>query len=295
MKAPDATFAPPRIQEGYDMDQSDFADEVLRGWTRDAAFVFSGRVQALGASNLDGVEPDERMATVQVEEVALAPRDLGDLRGRTVTIYLETTEGLEAGQQATFFAQGWHYGRNIGVIEVSGVRGVGRTSFRAADLREAVLAERLRQFEEQIEERIRDAEVILSGRVLKTYRAERPEGLPGLDEGVEWWNADLWIASVEMGQPPDEQRIWFPEGGDREWGPVPKAYPGQTGVWLLRPVVEPGEEGAEPRGRRSQSGRAEEQPEAAPERRLMAVDPLDYHAMADLPRIQTLLWRVTEG
>jgi hypothetical protein len=263
---------------------------------RDAAFVFSGRVQALGASNLDGVEPEDRMATVEVEEVALAPPDLGDLRGRTVTIYLETTEGLEAGQQATFFARSWHYGRNIGVIEVSGVKEVGRTSARAGALRQPIIAARLRQLEEQLEERIRDAEVVLSGQVVATYRAERPEGLPGLDEGVEWWNADLWIGSVEKGQPPEDRRIWFPEGGDREWGPVPKAFPGQTGAWLLRPVTEPEED--DDRVERAGGPRSRYQkgyPGAGEERRLMAVDPLDYHAMSDLPRIQALLWRVSEG
>jgi hypothetical protein len=269
------------------MSQADFQNEAHRGMTREAAFVFTGRVQALGASNLDSVEPEDRMATVQVEDVALAPRDVGDLRGQTVTVYLETTEGIEPGRLVTIFAQSWHYGRHIGVVEVGGVREAGRTTLNAGDLRHAVLDERLRQFEEQLEERIRGAEVILSGRVLTTSSAGPVAGLPGLDEGVEWWTADLWIASVEKGQPPEDQRIWFPEGGDRDWGPVPKAYPGQAGVWLLRPLVEPGRED-EPRA-------AEGQPGAPPGRRLMAVDPLDYHAMADLPRIQTLLWRATEG
>jgi hypothetical protein len=275
------------------VNRTDIADEALRAWSRDAAFVFSGRVTALGASNLDGVEPEDRMATVEVEEVALAPRELGELRGQTVTVYLDTTEGLEAGQQATFFAQSWHYGRHIGVIEVSGTREVGRTRFRATDLKQAVIAERLRQFEEQLEERIRDADVVLSGRVLRTYPAERTEGLPGVVEGVEWWNADLWIGSVEMGQPPEDQRIWFPEGGDREWGPVPKAYPGQTGVWLLRAVTEPGENDTESLDRPPPA--EETRPADGPtERRLMAVDPLDYHALSDLPRIQALIWRISE-
>jgi hypothetical protein len=261
--------------------ETPFSDERLETWTRECAFVITGRVQGLGASNLDGVEPEDRMATVEVEDVALAPRDLGDLRGQTITVYLETTDGLEVGQQITFFGSSWHYGRTVGIVEV------GRTTSPAAEIRQAVTDARLRQLDEQIEERIRGADVIISGRVLTTYRAERPEGLPGLIEGVEWWNADLWIGSVEKGQPPEDQRIWFPVGGDRDWGPVPKAYPGQTGVWLLRPVTEPGED-AEPRG-------GEQQPWTGSERRLMAVDPLDYHASSDLPRIQTLLSRVSEG
>jgi hypothetical protein len=272
-----------------------FSNEALQAWTREADFVFSGRVQALGTSNLDGVEPDDRMATVEVEDVALAPRQLGDLTGQTVTVYLETRQGIEVGQRATFFANSWHYGRNIGVVEVSGVRQLGRPSFRAADIRQTVIAERLRQLEEQIEQRISAAEVVLSGRVLATSRVEQPEGLPGLVEGVEWWIAELWIGTVEKGQPPADSRIWFPEGGDRDWGPVPKSYPGQTGVWLLQPVQEPGADDAEPAGGQSQGNPEGEQPGTPPERRLMAIDPLDYHALSDLPRIQTLLWRVGEG
>jgi hypothetical protein len=244
-------------------------EETVEAWTRDCPFVFSGRVQAFGASNLDGVDPDDRMATVKVEDVAIAPRDLGDLRGQTVTVYLKTTKGLTTGQRTTFFGQSWHYGRTVGIVEV------GRTTSPPAEIRRTVVGIRLRQLEEQIEERIRNAEVIVSGRVLATYPVERPEGLPGLVEGVEWWNADLWIGSVEKGQPPQDGRIWFPEGGDRDWGPVPKAYPGQTGVWFLRPVAEAGRKPTE--------------------RRLMAVDPLDYHASSDLPRIQALLWRASEG
>jgi len=264
-------------------------NEALEAWTRDCAFVISGRVQALGASNLDGVEPEDRMVTVEVEDVALAPRSLGDLRGQTITVYVESTEGLEEGQQLTFFGRSWHYGRTIGIVEV------GRTATPAAEMRQAITSARLRSLEDQIEERIRGAEVIISGRVLATHRIGRAEGLPGFIEGVEWWTADLWIGSVEKGQPPEDQRIWFPEGGDWEWGPVPKAYPGQSGVWFLRPLTEPGEEDAEARGGRSRNGRGEERPWTGSERRLMAVDPLDYHAASDLPRIQTLLWRVSEG
>jgi len=87
-------------------------------WIGDASFVFSGRITALGKSNLEGVVPDELMATVLVEDVVLAPRDLGDLVGKTITVYLQSTKGIKSGQYASIFAKSWHYGKNIGVIEV---------------------------------------------------------------------------------------------------------------------------------------------------------------------------------
>jgi hypothetical protein len=246
----------------------------------------------LGESNLDGVDPEDRMATVEVDDVAFAPRELGDLRGQTVTVYLATTEGLEPEQELTFFARSWHYGQNLGVIEI------GRTTSPVAEIRRPLIQERLRQLDELIEERIRTAEAIISGHVLATYPAEQTEGLPGVLEGVHWWNADMWIGSVEKGSPPEDKRIWFPEGGEPEWGIVPKAYPGQTGVWLLRPVMDVSEYGAG--GEQSPQHGYHQSPQTqfadrAFRGRLMAVDPLDYHASSALPRIQTLLSLALEG
>jgi len=258
-------------------------NSALGNWEERASFVFRGRVEALGQSNLDGVEPDERMATVEVEEVVIAPRDLGDLTGKTITVYLQSTQGIDAGQEVMFFATSWHYGNNIGVVEI------GRTTMAAtAEARQAVIGERLRQLDEDVEQRIRGAKLIISGRVLSTYRAEQTADLPGqFEEGVEWWNADMWVRTVEKGQPPADLRIWYPTGGDMYWAHVPKSYPEQEGVWFLRPVEE-AEEGEVD----VEELRQREQAEA--EERLMAVDPLDYHAISDLPRIQTLLWRIGE-
>jgi len=61
-----------------------------------ASFVFRGRIKSLGKSNLEGVPPDDRMATVEVKEVVVAPPDLGDLTGKTITVYLAKRQGLRA-------------------------------------------------------------------------------------------------------------------------------------------------------------------------------------------------------
>jgi hypothetical protein len=265
-------------------------NSALGNWEERASFAFRGRVKALGQSNLDGVEPDERMATVGVEEVVIAPRDVGDLTGKTITVYLQSTQGIEADQEAMFFATNWHYGNNIGVVEIGRIAVPATAEARQAvtgEARQAVVGERLRQLDENIEQRIRGAKLILSGRVLSTYRAEQTTDLPGHIEGVEWWNADMWVGTVEKGRPPAELRIWYPTGGDMDWSSIPKSYPEQEGVWFLRPVeeAEEGEVDVEELRRR---GREEA------EERLMAVDPLDYHAISDLPRIQALLWRMGE-
>jgi hypothetical protein len=250
----------------------------VRDLSRRASFVFRGSVKAVGKSNLDGVEPDDRMATVRVDEVVVAPPILGDLTGKTVTVYLESSKGVKANDQATFFATSWNYGKNIGVIEI------GRTNTPANELRQSAIEERLLEHDAQLEARIRRAELVISGRVLSTFRTDRRD-LPGIDERIEWWMAEMWIGTVEKGTPPKQLHIFYPIGGDREWGPVPKCYPGQIGVWLLGPVSEPDavERKRERRGKKDKENGRED--------KLMALDPLDYQAISALPRIQTLLWR----
>jgi hypothetical protein len=261
------------------------SSDALEKWVGQASFVFRGRIKALGQSNLDGVEPDERMALVEVEEVVIAPRGLGDLEGNTVTVYLQSTQGIRPGQKATFFATSWHYGQTIGVVEV------GRATVAPSEIRQAVIENRLRQLDEQIEERIRGAQLIVSARVLSTHRAERTEGLPGVEEGLQWWEAEMFVMSVEKGRPPDNLRIFFPVGGDEQWSGCPKCQAGQEGVWFLRPVGEA--EGKSENDRRSKRQKGEKK-KAETEEPLMAYDPLDYHAISALSRIQSLLWRAAK-
>ena len=91
------------------------------------------------------------MALVLIEEVVVSPPVLGDLKGKTVTVYLESPQGVKTNDRATFFATSWHYGKNLGVVEI------GRTTETAAGLRESIAGERLLEHDEQVEERIRRA------------------------------------------------------------------------------------------------------------------------------------------
>src|SRR4029450_9929608 len=135
---------------------------ALSDLSRRASFVFRGRVKAVGKHNLHGVEPDDRMSMVRIDEVIVAPASLGDLTGKTVTVYLESSRGVKANDQAIFFATSWHYGRTSGVTEI------GRTSMSADELRRRVIDERLEWQHEQLEARIRRAVLIISGKVLST-------------------------------------------------------------------------------------------------------------------------------
>jgi hypothetical protein len=253
------------------------SNDSLSDLARRASFVFQGRIEALGEHNLDGVETDERMALVRVDDVVVAPPLLGDLTGTIVTVYLTSRRGVKNDQELTFFATSWHYGATLGVVEI------GRTGSSAAELRDQVIEERLDEQHRLLEVRIRRAQLIISGQVLSTSRSRRGD-LPGIDEGVEWWESEMFVRTVEKGIPPKELIIFHPVGGDREWSSVPQNHPGQVGVWLLGPVSEPDREPEEPS--------PEDKDKAPADRPLMALDPLDYQAISALPHLHELLRRI---
>jgi hypothetical protein len=260
----------------YILGTKTLSPETLRTWVNSSSFVFQGKVNKVGESNLDGVDPNERMITVKIGKVVIAPRILGDLTGQTVTVFLQSPKGMREGQQVTLFAAPWHYGNNLGLIEV------GRTDLTAGEVQQSTIDERLRQLDEQLEERVRSAEIIVSGSVISTQPSELTEGLPGMEEGVEWNQAQIRIETMEKGDAPADLRILFPKGGDREFGPVPKYNVGHKGVWLLRSAAEFDE------------GQEQESHLTEREEKLIAQDPLDFHAISALPRIQALLWRLNQ-
>jgi hypothetical protein len=248
--------------------------ETLRTLVGSSSIVFQGKVEALGKSNLDGVEANERMAMVKIDKVVYAPMSLGDLTGQTVTVHLRSPNGIKQDQQVTIFGAPFHYGNNIGLTEV------GRTDLTADQVRQSTIDERLRQLDEQLKERIKSAKLIVSGSVRSTDRSESTEGLPGMEEGVNWEKALLRPETVVKGIPPSDLSIYFPEekSGEKSFGPIPRYNTGQKGVWLLRsPEFDEDIE---------QKSRKPEREEDV----LIAQDPLDYHAICELPRIEALFW-----
>jgi hypothetical protein len=242
-----------------------------------ANYVFRCRVLELGASNLGTVPVEDRMGIVQVEDVVIAPANVGDLTGERVTVYFTTTRNLKRGQHLTVAASSWHYGEHIGVVEEA------RFTEPVDRVRDAFLDARLRLQEELVEARVVHAELIVGGRVLEIRRAEREE----TDE-PEWWEAEVRVDRVHKGRPPEEHvRVWFPIGGEREWDDAPKFFAGQEGIWLLShgPIGE----GREREPKRSQTAEL---------RKLgifTALDPLDFHAPGDADRIDALVLWTSRG
>jgi hypothetical protein len=191
--------------------------------SREAPFVFSGRVRAIGENNLQGIPPAPNHALVEVEDVLIAPATLGDLRGRVVTVVLAGP--ARKGGRHTWWATSWIFGRETGVIET------GRAHARAVkDLAGAIAEARLRALDERILARITGAELVIAG----TVQAVEDLGIDGVAEGTSWRRAAVRISVVVKGEGGAEAVIQFPGAGSPRWAYAPRLVPGQEGVWLLR-------------------------------------------------------------
>jgi hypothetical protein len=84
--------------------------------SQEAPFVFQGVVRDVGENNLRGIPPTSAHALVKVEEVLLAPSNLGDLRGRTLTVVL--AKPAKKGMRGVWWATSWVFVDEIGVIEL---------------------------------------------------------------------------------------------------------------------------------------------------------------------------------
>src|SRR5690349_7677476 len=83
-----------------------------------AQYVFRGTVTAAGGSNLDGVAPQSGLAVVRLDQIVLAPPEVGLESGQEVTVALSEGRPVRNGERLIFYATSWHYGTTVGVQEI---------------------------------------------------------------------------------------------------------------------------------------------------------------------------------
>jgi len=226
--------------------------------SQEAPFVFQGTVLDVGKNNLKGIAPSPAHALVKVEEVLVAPSNLGNLRGRTLTVVLAKT--AKKGMRGVWWATSWVFGNEIGVIEVERATGLGVMQAAAE-----VVGARLAALDNQVAERVSGADLIVAGTVV----AIEELGLDGIAEGTTWRLALVRVSIAVKGQAGAETTIQFPGAGGPRWVTAPRLVLDQQGVFLLR------RPSREPRMRKVKASGV-----------WVALDPNDVHASSALARIE---------
>jgi hypothetical protein len=212
-------------------------DPSIKALLAASSVAFAGTVETARASDVPGVEPDERTIVVRVDQLLRAPSGIRFPPGSRVTVQLSPElPPLDEGESATFFANGWVYGDNLAVTEV-GRAGAGEAgaSERMAGLDtlvspvEAAVAELA---EDEVVEHAREADAVVRGHVVALAAA--PKEGPPHEHDPDWWVATLEVDVVARGELPEPStRILYANSLDVRWHDSPKPKAGQAGLWLL--------------------------------------------------------------
>jgi hypothetical protein len=204
---------------------------ALRDWAAQSGLVFRGTVRRENAATMAMVPLDAGTAVVLVDEVLKAPQALSAIAGREITLLPAEGSSAKAGQSAVFFTRSWLYGESLAVIEVGRLE----PAVQLDEVRALVDEAQSGLADEQFLDRLRRAELVVTGTVMETRPWQPGRPGPVSEHDPEWWEAVLQVDSVEKGSPPSGPlTVIFSPSTDEFWIDSPKLVPGQQGVFVLQ-------------------------------------------------------------
>jgi hypothetical protein len=240
-----------------------------------SSFIFEGAVRQVGAVTFPGIQTSPEMAIVQITRILKGPSVLSAFAGREITVQLHEHETVREGLHALFFTNGLHFGDGLAVREVGRLDAGGRQLERQVE--EALQ----RKSDDELLERLRRAELVVSGVAIATRRHEPAADtvLRRSEHDPDWWECVIEVESVEKGKLKSGERkksapqrvvTLFAKSEDVAWYRAPKFEKGTKGIWLLQRIELPDE-------------RIEI---------LGTIHKLDFHPLSQLERIRGLLKRI---
>jgi len=196
-------------------------------------FVFKGTVTKVNAATLPQIRPTASTIIVNVDEVLHPPpANLGEYKGKEVTVLLNRPVTVKTGEQFVFFTTSWMFGASIAVREVGRIEpepDIAMTRNRLAEAQATVA-------DNKLQNRLADAELVVTGRVSAVRPA--PDHIRRgsvAEHNPEWAQAVIEIESVLKGQINERSLIiLFPTSRDVMWQRAPKFREGEEGTWVLR-------------------------------------------------------------
>ncbi len=207
--------------------------------TQRSQFVFTGTVVTLQAATMSAVPVTPTTMIVRVNEVMHAPAELGDYTGQEITVQAEELWGLQAGDRAIFYTNGWLYGQSLAVLAI----GVQKVRGSITRQRQRVTASVQSKGDQELQERLTRATLVVVGKVASVHAMPADSHLmaaapsptrPRSEHDADWQQAVIDVESVEKGDLAERTVVVpFPASEDVRWYQVPKFHAGQEGVFLL--------------------------------------------------------------
>jgi len=237
--------------------------ELLRQ-VEQAGFVFRGRVVAKGAPGVPLAAGEGKAVRVEVEQIVRSTEALRGLLGKLVVVLSEDRAALEEGAAFFFFTNIVALGDHVVVRESGHMKSLPQATEEVAEAAKRAEERPLRQ-------RVADAELIVTGTVVGSHRAEEPSVLRS-EHDPEWWIADVQVRSTLKGKKARAKiEVLFANSTDIAWYRAPKLHEGAKGVLLLR------------------RPRADDAVPKAAHAMYQVTDPLDFLPMERLSEVERLL------
>jgi hypothetical protein len=239
-------------------------------WLQQAQWVVRATVEETTKSTVAVLPSSSNTVALRVDEILYGPEAFADHKNRVVTLYSSQPTGLVKGYRAVFFTRSWVYGDNLAVVEVGRVE-----EDPTRNIRNEIQSAHSALADQKLLERIRRAELVIVGKVVKTQPAhETQRRQVETEHDPEWWMASVEVVSTVMGKVSEHViSVLFPSSRDEMWIDSPKLAPGQTWILILqRNQVEKGWPVLRLPG-------------------LTALDPLDVQPPDQLDRIRELIRR----
>ena len=183
-------------------------------------FIFTATVLAAGASSVAFVPANDKLITARLDQSLRVDPVLGDLRGKTITVAVGSSEQFTPGQQVVFLANSWVHGQGIAVREVAHVDPAQKDQVVAAV---AELPQR------HLIDRLQDAQVVVDAQITKID----PPGFSDDQHDGLWAAAHLQINNTLKGSAPSPAVFYFATAPWPPWDHTPRFHEGQHGVFVL--------------------------------------------------------------
>ena len=193
-------------------------------------FIFKGMVVRAGASGVQLLPSSDKTAVVVVEEVFRGGQAVRNIQGTEVTVVLRNPQGINLGKSYLFFANSFLYGEQIALHEVERQEWSSVTT----EILERLLDLDIQSKNRPFIQRVREADVIITGKVMGLRPAQTKPGHRSLHD-PDWWIATVQVTSVEKGQrTKPEIEVIFANGRDSYWHNAPKLHAGDHRILILR-------------------------------------------------------------
>lgn len=196
--------------------------------TGKSGYIFLGTVRKTHAAT-PTVPQEPTTAIVLVDRVLDGVKEIGDLKGKEVTVRLLPQEKVETGKALVFFTYGYSFGKSVGLAEVGSL-----PAAEAEALSKQVPEARQTFADQAVQKRLETAELV----VLATAGEPRPtEDIkrPDVDEhDALWWVAPLKVEKTLKGAlDGDSVSVLFARNTDYRWFRAPKIHAGEHAIYLL--------------------------------------------------------------